>query len=82
MGHATGFPRTKSNPIRFTGAFIDGEAASGPVLAPRGSACILDNNLNADQYGQMQSILHRMKNLWIFKGHFPEVVLVQLVLFC
>jgi hypothetical protein len=42
---------------------FDGNAASGPVPTPCGSACLLYNNLNQTQYGQMQAIFERMKNL-------------------
>jgi hypothetical protein len=42
---------------------FDGDAAGGPVPTPCGSACLLYNNLNEDQYGQMQAIFEDMKNL-------------------
>ncbi|KAJ5778834.1 hypothetical protein N7457_006554 [Penicillium paradoxum] len=42
---------------------IDGDAVNGPVPTPCGSACLLYNNLNADQYGQMQSVFNDLKNL-------------------
>ncbi|KXG47243.1 uncharacterized protein PGRI_011130 [Penicillium griseofulvum] len=42
---------------------FDGDAAGGPVPTPCGSACLLYNNLNADQYGQMQAVFEKMKNL-------------------
>ncbi|KAJ5319086.1 hypothetical protein MYU51_013869 [Penicillium brevicompactum] len=42
---------------------FDGDAAGGPVPTPCGSACLLYNNLNADQYGQMQSVFTKLKNL-------------------
>ncbi|KAL5050526.1 hypothetical protein BDW71DRAFT_216477 [Aspergillus fruticulosus] len=40
-----------------------GDASGGPVPTPCGSACLLYNNLNADQYGEMQSIFNQMVNL-------------------
>jgi hypothetical protein len=42
---------------------FDGDAAGGPVPTPCGSSCLLYNNLNADQYGQMQSIFEGLKSL-------------------
>ncbi|KAG2019046.1 hypothetical protein GB937_005336 [Aspergillus fischeri] len=45
------------------GTVIDGEPAGGPVPTPCGSACLLYNNLNAGDYGKMQDILTRVKNL-------------------
>ncbi|OQD79782.1 hypothetical protein PENANT_c044G06847 [Penicillium antarcticum] len=42
---------------------FDGNAAGGPVPTPCGSACLLYDNLDQAQYGQMQAIFERMKNL-------------------
>jgi hypothetical protein len=42
---------------------FDGNAAGGPVPTPCGSACLLYNNLNQDEYGQMQSTFNKLKNL-------------------
>ncbi|CAG7946117.1 unnamed protein product [Penicillium nalgiovense] len=42
---------------------FDGNAAGGPVPTPCGSACLLYNNLNQAQYGQMQAIFGRMQSL-------------------
>ncbi|KAL6237674.1 hypothetical protein BDW75DRAFT_238094 [Aspergillus navahoensis] len=39
-----------------------GDASGGPVPTPCGSACLLYNNLNADQYGEMQSTFNQMVN--------------------
>jgi hypothetical protein len=41
---------------------FDGNAAGGPVPTPCGSACLY-NNLNQDEYGQMQSTFNKLQNL-------------------
>ncbi|KAI9375086.1 hypothetical protein BJX61DRAFT_540112 [Aspergillus egyptiacus] len=42
---------------------IDGSAVGGPYPTPCGSACLLYDNLNADQYGQMQATFAKLQAL-------------------
>jgi hypothetical protein len=42
---------------------FDGDAAGGPVPTPCGSACLLYNNLNEDQYGKMAATFQKLQNL-------------------
>ncbi|KAL4906359.1 hypothetical protein BDW74DRAFT_177373 [Aspergillus multicolor] len=65
---------TVTGPVQNNGVQIDGLPSNCMVLnsvftgdglipTPCGSACLLYNNLNADQYGQMQSILGQVQAL-------------------
>ncbi|BCS29266.1 uncharacterized protein APUU_70836S [Aspergillus puulaauensis] len=67
---------TVTGPVENNGVQIDGLTSQcmvlgnvitgdveGPVATPCGSACLLYNNLDSDQYSQMQSTFEELKNL-------------------
>lgn len=53
-----GLPATCMN----LASVLDGDAVGGPVPTPCGSACLLYNNLSAEDYEQLRNTFNGIKN--------------------